>query len=516
MLDFVMNPRCDYKYDYEQIFKDVANGNLDPTSICRRLILDDLFFIIYFVMHYDKANEPFIVQACQDVENGPPTNTLDLWAREHYKSTVMCAETVQYHLKHPNDCTAFFAYVRPLAKTFLRGVKQVFENSEMLKKCFPDVVWQKPDIEAPKWSEDDGIVLKRDSISRRESTVEAWGLIEGMPVGRHFERRVYDDIETDDLVENIEQMRKTIHKFEMSKFLGTQDGVHRVVGTHYHHAGPMAYLRDKKGTDGNPLYFVRKKPGTVDGTATGAPVLVTPKRLEELKSDMRTFNTQILLDPTPVGSIKLHFEYFKPINPENLPTNLIKFLLVDQAGDDDTASKSSGDSWAFGVVGVEPEMDNVGASNVYLLDLESGPMGNSEAIDGIVRMYLRNGFIQVIGIEKVGLSTTHEHVKNALLAHGRMISEENENLVLLRPGNRHKTKRIESALQWPLNNGKLFYSTKIRPDLIEEVKVEMDKFPYFHVDILDMLSYLYDIMPNFPFCRFQATNEVDLTDVFLR
>jgi hypothetical protein len=131
-------------------------------------------------------------------------------------------------------------------------------------------------------------------------------------------------------------------------------------------------------------------------------------------------------------------------------------------------------------------------------------------------MYLRNGFIQQLGVEKVGQATEELHIANGLRAAGRFLDEEAGNLRILRPSNRNKAKRIEAAIQWPLNNGKIFYSTAIRPDLIEELGNEMDKFPFFHVDILDMLAYLWDILVNFPFGRFEETMEVDMTNVWQR
>ncbi|MBU1161060.1 MAG: hypothetical protein KKF96_00770 [Proteobacteria bacterium] len=70
---------------------------------------------------------------------------------------------------------------------------------------------------------------------------------------------------------------------------------------------------------------------------------------------------------------------------------------------------------------------------------------------------------------------------------------------LLEPGGRAKNRRIEAALAWPLNNSKLFYSTAISMEKIELIRLEMNKFPFFHVDILDAWAYLYDILLKFSF-----------------
>jgi hypothetical protein len=173
-------------------------------------------------------------------------------------------------------------------------------------------------------------------------------------------------------------------------------------------------------------------------------------------------------------------------------------MVLDQAGGDET-DKQSKDLWSYGVLGIEPVIDDIGQSNVYLLDVEADKMSHSEGIEGVVRMYLRNGIIHQFGVEKVGLSTTEIHISNALRQRGRRLSLDAGNLVLLKPAGRSKEKRVEAALQWPLNNGKLFYSTAIPQKYIDAIIEEMQKFPFFHVDILDMLAYGYDLFKEFRF-----------------
>lgn len=503
---------CVYKYDYGKIAEKIASGEWPEIDNYRALILDDLFFIVRFVLKVPEklANHPFVVQACQDVENGPQDYTLDVWAREHFKSTIITtAETIQFCLKHPDESTGIFSYVRPVAKKFLFTIKETFQNERILSHCFPDIVWEDCEKQAPLWSLDEGLILKRGS-SRKEPNVSAWGLVEGMPTGFHFERRVYDDISTEDMAESPDMMDKVKTKFDSSQNLGTDTGHHRVIGTYYHHDDPLIFIKGKKvlGSD-ESKYHLRFRPATDDGTINGAPVYLSQRRLEDLKST-RTFNCQQLLDPSPLSDMKLNPDYFLPIERRLIPKDVYRFMLIDQAGDLDSAlKKTGGDPWAVGVVAVEPFSDDIGQSRVFLEDLWIEPSSESEAIDQIVRMYLKAGMIMKLGIEKVGISTTHLHVANALKAYGRFISfEPGGNGVLLRPAGRNKRKMIESALGWPMTNGKLFYSQSCPTNYIERIKMEMRNFPVWHDDGINMLAYLYDVLKDYYFGMVEDQDEI--------
>ena len=225
--------------------------------------------------------------------------------------------------------------------------------------------------------------------------------------------------------------------------------------------------------------------------------------LDDKKTDSG-FSTQYLCNPTPHTEIKLHFGRFQYISPRELPKNRIKFIIIDPAGDNDVQTGVGNDEWAMGCVSVEPCIDDLGLSNVYIEEIIAGQLGLSEAIDAAVTLYLKNGRIAVLGVEKVANDTTYRHIQTALRGAGRYLhlrakGKRGGNLQLLTPSGRSKNYRIETALSWPLNNSKLFLSTALPVEILDKLKNECDKFPFFHVDILDMLAYLYDIIKDYEF-----------------
>lgn len=505
MINFTPIEGCKYKHDYIAIFKDIENGTLPESATYRTLILQDLFFVVCFVMGIEKANHPFVVQQCRMVEDGEQKDTLDVWARFHFKSTIITiAETLQYHLKHPDHCTGIIAYARPLAKKFLQAIKELCETSDLLKLAFPDVLYGNPERESAKWSLDEGISFKGSNSARKESTIEAYGLIEGAPVGRHYERIIFDDIETEDISGSPDMMDKVFSKFEMNYGnlgTGSDDDIIRIIGTYYSHAGPITRIQEMMYPDSDEnIFTLRKVTASVDGTANGDPVLIDTNTWRKLKAS-RHFNSQQLCDPTPSGAQSLNSEFLTYIDQEFIPADRLKFMIIDPAGDKDKQT-SGRDCWAMGVVSVEPCMDDIGASNVYIEDLVIEQMNHAGSVDAATRMYLRNGMIQKLAIEKMGQSTFDDHIVNALRAKGRHLSTDSGSLILMKPEtgkNRNKQVAIESYLQWPLANGKIRYSSAIPQPYIDRLKSEMDKFPFWHDDGLDILKMFYQILKDYRF-----------------
>lgn len=322
----------------------------------------DLYFLLTEVLHRADARKPWIKARCDEVQESP-NGYLDLWAREHYKSTIITfARSIQDILaSHGDDplpewegreaCIGIFSHTRPIAKGFLRQIKAEFERNSELRELFPDIVWEDP-RKAPKWSEDDGLVVKRKG-NPKEATVEAWGLVDGQPTSKHFNVLVFDDTVTRESVTTPEMIAKTTAALELSYNLGTQDGVRRFIGTRYHYNDSYKTVIDR-GTAKARVY-----PATKDGTVDGEPVLLTAEQLAAKRRDQGpyTYACQMLQDPKAdetQGFREPWLRYY-----DNAPRGGNRYILLDPA-----SGKKKGNDYTAGWV-VELGADG----NYYVVDM---------------------------------------------------------------------------------------------------------------------------------------------------
>jgi len=305
----------------------------------------------------------------------------------HNSSIITKAETIQYHLLFPDHCTIIFSFNKPTAESFVKSIKEAYEMPFLIS-CFPDVLYQNPKTEASSWSVQNGIVINRKNNTRTEATVMASGLVEGMLTGKHAERRVYDDFETADLARTPEQLNLCYSQFEMSSYLGTKTDrdIVRLIGTIYSHMGPIVKLKDKKDSDGNSLYNTRVVPGTVGGQWDGKPVFWSQKILNFEKTQAH-YAMQVLCDPTPSNLRSFKSECLIEVEPGQIPKNILKFMIVDPAGDN--ANGKSGDCWAVPVIGIDmKQLDELGGANIYITNALITPMGKDAAVEEIARLYM--------------------------------------------------------------------------------------------------------------------------------
>jgi hypothetical protein len=414
------------RQDAEQIYVEAFRKR--DTAALRWLALNDRYFVLTVLLRREDARHDWLYDRCREVECAPD-DKLDLWAREHYKSTIITfAGIIQEILRNPDITIGIFAHSRPAAKAFLRQIMQEFEGNQLLKSLFPHICWQDPRGESPKWSEDEGIILKRKS-NPKESTVEAWGLVDGMPTGKHFRLRVYDDVVTEKSVTNADMIRKTTDMFDLSEDLGTHGGRMWMIGTRYHFGDTYGVVL------GRGIIHERRHPATHDGTFEGEPVFLSDRDwTRKLSRPKSIVAAQQLLNPLAgaetVFSVK-QLNYFD-IRPKRLNVYII--------GDPSKGKHVKSDNTAITVWGLDS------TRNKYLLDGYCHRMGLTQRWAALKSMYRRwismPGVAMVqVGYEQYGLQTDIEYFEERMRIEG--IHFPVEELSWPREGPKSKRHRIE-------------------------------------------------------------------------
>lgn len=447
----------------------------------------DLFFLLCRVMGRADIDHDWLYDRCRDVQYHP-NNYLDLWAREHYKSTIITvAKTIQDILNDPEITIGIFSLTRPIAKGFLFAIKQECQENERLKELYPEIFYKTPEKHSKRWSLDEGIIVKREGKSK-EATVEAWGLIDAMPTSRHYKIRVYDDIIDERHVGNPEIIKKSIRMWEISLSLGSAiaskaypDSVDiaRYAGTRYHANDTYRELIKRKAAK------LRLYPGTANGQVDGDPVLWSKELMEKKRKEMGsyTFGCQILQDPTADQAQGFNVEDLRYWTPTNWQ-RMNRYLLCDPAGE----KKKDNDYTVMLVIGLNDD------NNYYLIDGIRDRLNLTERAKQYIKFH-RTYQPNESGYEKYGKDSDIEHIED---------TQRRENYrfdITPLGGSIKKNDRIRKLI--PLvENHRLFVPVRLlfidyekkQHDLTQElIDDEMTMFPVSsHDDILDCAARIVD------------------------
>lgn len=438
----------------------------------------DLFFLLSVVLNRSDANRDWLYDRCRDVEMFPD-GRLDLWARGHYKSTIITfAKTIQDILVDPEITIGIFSHTRPIAKAFLRQIMREFEQNEFLKRLFPDVLYAEPRKEAVKWSEDGGIVVKRRG-NPKEATVEAWGLVDGQPTGRHFRLQVYDDVVSRESVTSPEMIEKTTAAWELSLNLGSEGSRVRYIGTRYHFNDTYRVMMDRGSVR------VRMFPATDDGKPGGASVLLSQAELEDKRRDMGpyTFSAQMLQNPkedSAMGFQQTDIAYYFNA-PVRQQMNVA--ILVDPAH----SKKKGSDFTTMSVIGLHHD------NNYYLLDGLRCRYNLAERTAALFALH-RKWTPNWIGYERYGLQSDIEHIRYVqeqesyrfgITELGGAVSKE-ERIRRLVPVMRQGRFYVPARLLYADHEGKT-------QDYVSDFTTELLGFPVgLHDDVIDGVARVLD------------------------
>lgn len=335
------------------------------------LACNDRYFLLVGPLHRCDALHPWLFARCREVE-ADPDGHLDLWARYHFKSTIITfAGVIQEVLCDPELTVAIFSFKADIARAFLVQIKRELDCNEYLRGLFPDVLWSDSKREAPKWSEAEGLIVRRKS-NPKEATIEAHGLVDGQPTSRHYGLLVYDDVVTDKSVTSPEQILKTTAAWELSDNLGSHLGVRKWhVGTRYHFGDTYGVILERG------VLRPRIHAATDDGTLKGAPVLLTPARWDEVRAAQRsTVSAQMLLNPVAGNEAVFRAQWFRPYEVRPLKLNV--YIMCDPSKGSKTHRS---DRTAIAVIGLDQ------GGNKYLLDGVRHRMKLSERYQYLKQLY---------------------------------------------------------------------------------------------------------------------------------
>jgi hypothetical protein len=499
-------------------------------STIRDIARTDRYFLLVQVLRRKDCIHPWIYERCREVE-ADPDGHLDIWAREHYKSTIITyAGLIQEIIKDPEITIGLFSHTKGIAKKFLFQIMQELEGNAILKAAYPDILWADPKRQAPKWALDSGLVVKRKS-NPKEQTIEAWGLVDGQPTSAHFKLMLYDDVVTLESVATAEQITKTTEAWSMSDNLGVAGGRKQMVGTRYHFADTYHEI-EKRGAA-----KVRIHAATEDGTVDGFPVLMTQAQWAKKKIDQleATVACQLLCNPLAGNQRMFNVEHLQVY--EARPLSLMGYLMVDPA----RSNKKGSANTAMVVIALDA------AGNKYLLD------GVAHKMDLMERWRwlrdLRNAWHDApgmmgfkVGYESFGAQSDLDYFHERMRVEGERW--EIEELNWPREGEGSKIDRVQRLgpdfklkrfyVPYPTDPDNLTrlqrrmvaagygyrVSREIRRtdenhkvyDVTEKFRLEVSFFPFGGLkDVIDAASRIYDMEPTPPEYVDQTSLEPEVT-----
>ena len=473
----------------DEMAQELEAANTNP--LLRKLIRNDLFILLSMGCHrYDMLNN-WCIARCDEVQENQ-NGFVDLWPREHYKSTIITfgltlMEILRTHGDDVESSPAtigIFSYTRPIAKAFLRQIKLELERNQLFQLLFPDIFYLNPTAQSPKWSEDEGIIVKR-LTNPKESTVEAWGLIDGQPTSKHFSVCVYDDIVTHDKVRTEYSRERVIAAWENSLSLGQSGGHVRYIGTRKHLTDVYSEIMARNaGT--KRLYTPWEDKEKTKG------VLFTPEELNSRRRKMGeiTWAAEYENDPMAASSFTLDYE---SVQRHNLTSyeNLNLYLI----GDPSSGRTKKSDYTALTVIGIDRN------TNIILIDGIRDRLNLSQRADAFFMFHDRYPKIIKYFYEETGLCSDLEYFKERMTAIQDLFYQK---IVPLKPSVSKQARILK--LEPFLTELRIFVPDKlpkmsvhgISYDLVHALLYEeMKPFPFpRHDDLLDDLAYAVENIQN--------------------
>ena len=482
-----------------------------PTTGEAWLGRNDRFFLLTVLLGRADAFKQWLYDRTREVEANPD-GYLDLWAREHYKSTIITfAGIIQEILKNPEITIGIFSFNKPVARKFLRQVKYEFESNTKLQQLYPDVLYADPKKESPRWSEDAGIVVKRKS-NPKEATLEGHGLVDGQPTGAHFLLRVYDDVVTVDSVTSPDMIQKTTEAWSLSDNLGARPDDGSLarswhIGTRYHFGDTYNAMKEMGAV------IPRVYAATDTGLRDGKPVFLSEAVWEDKKKKQTTsvLAAQMLQNPAAGNAAIFSKEWLKFMDIR--PATLNIYILCDPA----SSKKKGSDKTAIPVIAMDA------SSNFWLVDGYHHKMGLRErytTIRELRKVWTRMPGVQSVkvGYERYGSTSDLEYFEMEMQRDKDVF--DIQELAWPRDGPGSKTDRVQ-RLEPAFRNGRFLLPAVVKGETSNQARVKAEGQPFrvfSPVNRRDEEGRIYSLNKNFleEFLTFPFCAHDDLIDAVSR
>lgn len=374
-------------------------------AMVRNLCLYDLAYLMIKVLqrkdivdlekprNQQKCHNPeWVYNRIREVE-ADPDGHLDLWARSHFKSSIITnALNIQELLRNPEVTICIISFNVSTAEDFLKQIKRELETNTILWELFPDVLWVEKSQQTNQlewrvphgiqWTTE-GIVVRRTG-NPKESTIMRSGLIDGVLVSKHFDILDYDDCVQQNSVSSPDMVNKTNQGYELSKSLGKEDGSTRIrmIGTRWAPGDTWQYIMASGGVK------VRIYTATVNGTMfyekngkryRSKTVLMSQKLWNDMVDTTSEYilSCQYLQNPL-AGSTRM-FDFRDIRQYQVRPATLNVYILCDPA----RSKKKGSDKTAIAVIGIDKHL------NKFLLDGFNHRMDLGERWQAIRHLWLK-------------------------------------------------------------------------------------------------------------------------------
>ena len=462
----------------------------------------------------------WVFARCNEVQDSP-NGYLDLWAREHYKSSIITFALSMLDVARDRELTVgVFSFRGRSAADFITQFRVEMETNPILPWCFEDVFWEAPAKQAPSWSILAGLTVKRVG-NPREATFEGNGMEHGAPVGKHYKLRVYDDVVTEDSVIG-DAPQRILKAWELSLNLGQIGGFERYAGTHY--AFNDTYMEMLKRKAVKPRIYEAETVvewQEVEFTPEGevlrgevhkerkSPFMPLPL-LDKKRGSMgsMTYSAQMLLDPRGDSLTGFNIQDLRRYNHTVDRSTVNVYLLVDPAKGGKTKRTNRSDYTCMMVIGVGADR------NFYLLDMLHDRLSLTERTTALLELY-RHWKPNKVCYEEAGMQSDIQHIEDVCRRITYNIPITPLTPVLPKPTRIEKLIPIVEANRLWLPNVMMRQRKQEveRVDLMSYlVNTEIDNYPaLIHDDALDTLAWILDAQVAIVFPELSYS---ELTDIY--